>query len=78
MKKKSNLDYSNGTSQTVSRTTCVTHCSIPRMHLDMSKWADMGAAVSCPHFLVEQRAVAAGARRAGEGRRTIYAKMGGL
>lgn len=37
-----------------------------------------GAAVSCAHFLVELRAVVAEAERAGEGRGTIYAKMGGL
>lgn len=33
-----------------------THCTIPRMHLDSSEWADMeGTAVSCPRFLLGQQ-----------------------
>lgn len=39
---QADLDYCNGTSYTVSHMSSVTHCSIPRMHLDVSKWADMG------------------------------------
>lgn len=75
------LDYCNGTSQTVSRTTRVTHCSIPRMHLDMSKWADMGGSCflrTLPGWAESSCGGWVESGRAEEGRRAIYAKMGGL